>query len=302
MLRSAAKNHEFVLPVVDPTDYPTVLDLLRRDALDADGPPRVRGQGVRPHRRLRRGHRGLPDAARRRGCPSRLGLAMERAADAPLRREPGPARRALRDRGAARHARPHPAPGQGALLQQPARHRRGDVGGGLLEHPARLLHHQAHDALRHRGRRAPRARRSGRRAPPTPSPPSARSSPSTRWWTAATAAGDERPVRRGGRGAVVPRRGAGGVRGEEGAARGRAAGEPRHRLARLQAGARRLPGAGPVRVRPLGPGLDGRHRPAAHRAGVERPPVRLGRGRRRSSRTPSCWPATRWRSASAPDR
>ena len=33
MLRSAAKNHEFVLPVVDPTDYPGVLDLLRRDAL-----------------------------------------------------------------------------------------------------------------------------------------------------------------------------------------------------------------------------------------------------------------------------
>ena len=29
MLRSAAKNHEFVLPVVDPTDYPAVLDLLR---------------------------------------------------------------------------------------------------------------------------------------------------------------------------------------------------------------------------------------------------------------------------------
>jgi phosphoribosylaminoimidazolecarboxamide formyltransferase/IMP cyclohydrolase len=30
MLRAAAKNHEFVLPVVDPTDYAAVLDLLRR--------------------------------------------------------------------------------------------------------------------------------------------------------------------------------------------------------------------------------------------------------------------------------
>jgi phosphoribosylaminoimidazolecarboxamide formyltransferase/IMP cyclohydrolase len=30
MLRSAAKNHESVLPVVDPTDYPVVLDLLRQ--------------------------------------------------------------------------------------------------------------------------------------------------------------------------------------------------------------------------------------------------------------------------------
>jgi phosphoribosylaminoimidazolecarboxamide formyltransferase / IMP cyclohydrolase len=34
MLRSAAKNHEFVLPVVDPTDYTKVLDLLRRGPID----------------------------------------------------------------------------------------------------------------------------------------------------------------------------------------------------------------------------------------------------------------------------
>ncbi|HEX6432953.1 MAG TPA: bifunctional phosphoribosylaminoimidazolecarboxamide formyltransferase/IMP cyclohydrolase, partial [Gemmatimonadales bacterium] len=30
MLRSAAKNHESVLPVVDPTDYPIVLELLKQ--------------------------------------------------------------------------------------------------------------------------------------------------------------------------------------------------------------------------------------------------------------------------------
>ncbi|HEX2251540.1 MAG TPA: bifunctional phosphoribosylaminoimidazolecarboxamide formyltransferase/IMP cyclohydrolase [Gemmatimonadales bacterium] len=35
MLRSAAKNHAFVLPVVDPTDYPIVLDLLRRGTIDS---------------------------------------------------------------------------------------------------------------------------------------------------------------------------------------------------------------------------------------------------------------------------
>lgn len=35
MLRSAAKNHEYVLPVVDPTDYPQVLELLRRNGLTA---------------------------------------------------------------------------------------------------------------------------------------------------------------------------------------------------------------------------------------------------------------------------
>jgi phosphoribosylaminoimidazolecarboxamide formyltransferase/IMP cyclohydrolase len=36
MLRAAAKNHPFVLPVVDPTDYPAVLDLLRRGEIPAD--------------------------------------------------------------------------------------------------------------------------------------------------------------------------------------------------------------------------------------------------------------------------
>jgi phosphoribosylaminoimidazolecarboxamide formyltransferase/IMP cyclohydrolase len=33
MLRSAAKNHESVLPVVDPTDYPLVLDMLRQGVI-----------------------------------------------------------------------------------------------------------------------------------------------------------------------------------------------------------------------------------------------------------------------------
>jgi phosphoribosylaminoimidazolecarboxamide formyltransferase/IMP cyclohydrolase len=36
MLRSAAKNHASVLPVVDPTDYPIVLDLLRRGPIDSN--------------------------------------------------------------------------------------------------------------------------------------------------------------------------------------------------------------------------------------------------------------------------
>jgi phosphoribosylaminoimidazolecarboxamide formyltransferase / IMP cyclohydrolase len=77
MLRSAAKNHEFVLPVVDPTDYPKVLELLRRDALTRD---------------LRRefaakvfAHTADYDAAiagyltaREDGLPRRIGIAMER--------------------------------------------------------------------------------------------------------------------------------------------------------------------------------------------------------------------------------
>ena len=78
MLRSAAKNHEFVLPVVDPTDYPRVLELLR-------------GKGLTPE--LRRefaakvfAHTADYDAAiaayltpHEDGLPQRLGLAMERA-------------------------------------------------------------------------------------------------------------------------------------------------------------------------------------------------------------------------------
>ncbi len=77
MLRSAAKNHESVLPVVDPTDYPLVLDLIRQGGLTVE---------------LRRGfaakvfaHTADYDAAiaayltpREDGPPQRLGVAMER--------------------------------------------------------------------------------------------------------------------------------------------------------------------------------------------------------------------------------
>jgi phosphoribosylaminoimidazolecarboxamide formyltransferase/IMP cyclohydrolase len=77
MLRSAAKNHEFVLPVVDPTDYPKVLDLLRRNALDL---------GVRREFAAKVfAHTGDYDAAiagfftpKEEGLPRRLGLAIER--------------------------------------------------------------------------------------------------------------------------------------------------------------------------------------------------------------------------------
>ncbi len=77
MLRSAAKNHEFVLPVVDPTDYPKVLDLLRRDALDADVRREFAAKVF--------AHTGDYDAAiagymtkKEEGLPQRLGLAIER--------------------------------------------------------------------------------------------------------------------------------------------------------------------------------------------------------------------------------
>jgi phosphoribosylaminoimidazolecarboxamide formyltransferase/IMP cyclohydrolase len=77
MLRSAAKNHASVLPVVDPMDYPVVLELLKKGQIGAD---------------LRRefaakvfAHTADYDAAiatyltpRAEGLPSRMGVAMER--------------------------------------------------------------------------------------------------------------------------------------------------------------------------------------------------------------------------------
>jgi phosphoribosylaminoimidazolecarboxamide formyltransferase / IMP cyclohydrolase len=77
MLRSAAKNHESVLPVVDPTDYPVVLDLLRNDGLT----PEIR----REFAAKVFSHTSDYDAAvaayltsQEEGLPRRLGLAMER--------------------------------------------------------------------------------------------------------------------------------------------------------------------------------------------------------------------------------
>ncbi|MDQ3137657.1 MAG: bifunctional phosphoribosylaminoimidazolecarboxamide formyltransferase/IMP cyclohydrolase [Gemmatimonadota bacterium] len=77
MLRSAAKNHEFVLPVVDPTDYPKVLELLRRDAVTPDLRRRFAAKVF--------AHTADYDAAIAAyltppadGLPQRLGIAMER--------------------------------------------------------------------------------------------------------------------------------------------------------------------------------------------------------------------------------
>ncbi|MGH7513085.1 MAG: bifunctional phosphoribosylaminoimidazolecarboxamide formyltransferase/IMP cyclohydrolase [Gemmatimonadales bacterium] len=77
MLRSAAKNHEFVLPVVDPTDYPKVLELLRRNGLT----PAVR----RDFAAKVFAHTADYDAAiagyltpQEEGLPRRLSIAMER--------------------------------------------------------------------------------------------------------------------------------------------------------------------------------------------------------------------------------
>ncbi len=79
ILRSAAKNHEFVLPVVDPTDYGPVLDMLRRGVV----PPETR----RAMAAKVFAHVADYDAAIARyltptedGLPGRLGVSVERMA------------------------------------------------------------------------------------------------------------------------------------------------------------------------------------------------------------------------------
>jgi phosphoribosylaminoimidazolecarboxamide formyltransferase/IMP cyclohydrolase len=76
MLRSAAKNYESVLPVVDPTDYPVILELLRRGGLT----PEIRREFAAKVFT----HTSDYDAAvaayltpSEEGLPRRLGLAME---------------------------------------------------------------------------------------------------------------------------------------------------------------------------------------------------------------------------------
>jgi phosphoribosylaminoimidazolecarboxamide formyltransferase/IMP cyclohydrolase len=78
MLRSAAKNHESVLPVVDPTDYPVVLELLRSGGLT----PEIR----RDFAAKVFAHTSDYDAAiagyltpEEEGLPARMSLAMERS-------------------------------------------------------------------------------------------------------------------------------------------------------------------------------------------------------------------------------
>ena len=78
MLRSAAKNYESVLPVVDPTDYPTVLEMLKKNALT----PEIRREfaaKVFTHTSDYDSAVAAYLALSEDGLPQRLGLALERA-------------------------------------------------------------------------------------------------------------------------------------------------------------------------------------------------------------------------------
>ncbi len=77
MLRSAAKNHDFVLAVVDPVDYPKVLDMLRRGTVTPEARRDLAAKVF--------AHTAEYDAAiagfltpKEEGLPRRLGVAMER--------------------------------------------------------------------------------------------------------------------------------------------------------------------------------------------------------------------------------
>ena len=77
MLRSAAKNHESVLPVVDPTDYSVVLEMLKQGKIDREARREFAAKVF--------AHTSDYDAAiagyltpQDEGLPSRLGIAMER--------------------------------------------------------------------------------------------------------------------------------------------------------------------------------------------------------------------------------
>ena len=70
MLRSAAKNHESVLPVVDPTDYPLVLDLLRRGEITPDIRRDFAAKVFAHTSDYDARHHGIPDPRRGRAAAS----------------------------------------------------------------------------------------------------------------------------------------------------------------------------------------------------------------------------------------
>ncbi len=78
MLRSAAKNHEFVLPVVDPTDYPRVLELLRKGTVSA-ADRREFGAKVFAHTADYDAAIAHFLTSKEDGLPPRIGIAMELA-------------------------------------------------------------------------------------------------------------------------------------------------------------------------------------------------------------------------------
>ncbi len=162
MLRAAAKNHEHITVVVDPADYDPVLAALK----DGGVPPAMRRQlAIKAFSHTARydtaishylrTHSPTPDEWAE-SAATELGP----VATAALRRKPSPTGGALpngRARTGLRRARAQVA-GQGALVQQPRRRRRGVSSGESVRRRS----------LRDREAREPVRRRNGRDAPSWP--------------------------------------------------------------------------------------------------------------------------------------
>jgi hypothetical protein len=150
MIRSAAKNHRFVLVVTSPERYEKVLGDLREHKGSTCGKHRLKtgSAGVCPHGRIRLADRQLP-GQRQRGRFGRHGLEPAQGAGPSLRREPAPEGRVARRAKAARRGERRiceTASRQGAQLHQPARCRRGAERGEGTDW-ADGLHREARHAL-----------------------------------------------------------------------------------------------------------------------------------------------------------
>ena len=128
LLGAAARNAAGVAAVAEPGPLPAA----RRGAARAR--PRLAGaagaarrRGIRDRRRLLRRDRRVPQPDLGQHLPERAWRSSSRRSRPALRREPAPARGLLpRDDPSQRHARRRdPAPGRAAVVQQPARPRRG---------------------------------------------------------------------------------------------------------------------------------------------------------------------------------
>ena len=172
MIRAAAKNSASVAVLVSPSQYDEVLAELRDSGAIS--------QATRDRLAARAfAHTAAYDTAvaaylseqvpEREPAPPEYTTGGRAHRPAALRREPPPARRAVRHPRRARRRRPRaPAAGLGAELHQLARRRR-RAPPGLRLRRARRGHHQAHQPVRLRGRqrrrrRLPRAPSSATRA------------------------------------------------------------------------------------------------------------------------------------------
>ena len=195
MLRSAAKNFKDVAVVVDPADYPLLLEQLdRKGGIDAATRLYFAQKAFRHSARYEAAIAAYfsqvesrDDGIRGGGGGGRVPLSTEpdlrEGAGPALRGEPAPAG------GLLQRPRVDPllggggaqGPGQGALVQQHPRPRRGLAPRHRDPRPG-LRDHQAHEPLRHRPGPLPWRPGNGRGSA-TPPPPSGASSPSTARWT-----------------------------------------------------------------------------------------------------------------------